>query len=169
MHAIVALAGTLQIDTIANGIESTALMEALTTIEMRFLEGAIFGDPIDGDVVAAELGAGLGTIEPGDNRARRARRTAFCKIQEIHDDDAFEVMLRNRSKTDVLGDVPGRTQLMVDPCVAKLSGATLTRSSGTQKGWSITSRWWTMDRAGCPPPIACRPMPWSQPLRRWPR
>lgn len=139
VRAIVALAGALQMDTIANGIESANLLTALTKCGMRYLEGPIFSEPVDYDTVMQEMAEGSWKIEPGSDRTRRARRrTVFRKIQVIHDDYAYEVTLRNLSKTGALieglAEVPKGTQFVVDLGGGQLAVATVIRSNGDVQG-----------------------------------
>ncbi len=139
VRAIVALAGALQMDTIANGIESAALVTALTDCGVRYLEGPIFSEPVNHDVVEQEMADGSWKILPGIDRTNRARRrTVFRKIQVFHDDCAYEVTLRNLSKTGALieglVDVPRGTQFVVDLGGGQLAVATVTRSNGDVQG-----------------------------------
>lgn len=139
VRAIVALAGALQMDTMAGGIETASLLAALTGGGVRYLEGPIFSEPVDADMVAAEMAGGTWKIEPGAERTRRARRrTVFRKIQVIHDDYAYEVTLRNLSRTGALieglADVPKGTQFVVDLGGGQLAVATVTRSNGEVQG-----------------------------------
>ncbi len=139
VRAIVALAGALQMDTIANGIESAGLLAALSECGVRFLEGPIFSEPVDADMIAGEMAGGAWKIEPSAQRTRRARRrTVFRKIQVIHDDFAYEVTLRNLSRTGALieglADVPKGTQFVVDLGGGQLAVATVIRSSGDVQG-----------------------------------
>lgn len=139
VRAIVALAGALQMDTMAAGIESAGLLEALTGCGVRYLEGPIFSEPVDAEMVVAEMAGGAWKIEPGAERTRRARRrTVFRKIQVIHDDFAYEVTLRNLSKTGALieglADVPKGTQFVVDLGGGQLAVATVIRSNGDVQG-----------------------------------
>lgn len=139
VRAIVALAGALQMETIANGIESPGLLEALTESGVRYLEGPIFSEPVDADMVVREMKGGAWKIELGTDRARRARRrTVFRKIQVIHDDHAYEVTLRNLSKTGALiqglAEVPRGTQFVVDLGGGQLAVATVTRSNDDMQG-----------------------------------
>jgi len=139
VRAIVALAGALQMDTMAGGIESASLLAALTECGVRYLEGPIFSEPADADVVAAEMAGGAWKIDPAATRTRRARRrTVFRKIQVIHDDYAYEVTLRNLSKSGALiqglADVPRGMQFVVDLGGGQLAVATVTRSNGDVQG-----------------------------------
>ncbi len=139
VRAIVALAGALEMDTIANGIESAGLLAALSACGVRYLEGPIFSEPVDHETIAQEMSGGSWKIEPGSERTRRARRrTVFRKIQVIHDDYAYEVTLRNLSKTGALiqglADVPKGTQFVVDLGGGQLAVTTVTRSNGDVQG-----------------------------------
>lgn len=139
VRAIAALAGALQMDTMAGGIESASLMAALTGCGVRYLEGPIFCEPIDADMAIAEMAGGTWKIDPGAERTRRARRrTVFRKIQVIHDDYAYEVTLRNLSRTGALieglADVPKGTQFVVDLGGGQLAVATVIRSNGDVQG-----------------------------------
>lgn len=139
VRAIVALAGALQMDTMAGGIESASLLATLTECGVRYLEGPIFSEPADADVVAAEMAGGAWKIDPSATRTRRARRrTVFRKIQVIYDDYAYEVTLRNLSKSGALiqglADVPRGTQFVVDLGGGQLAVATVTRSNGDVQG-----------------------------------
>ncbi|WP_296716222.1 EAL domain-containing protein [Erythrobacter sp.] len=139
VRAIVALAGALGMDTIANGIESPALLAMLNESGVRYLQGPIFSEPVDQDMVADEIAGGTWKITPDSNRTRRAkRRTVFRKIQVFHDDYAYEVTLRNLSRTGAfiqgLADVPKGTQFVVDLGGGQLAVATVTRSSGDTQG-----------------------------------
>ena len=139
VRAIVALAGALQMDTMAGGIESAGLLAALTASGVRQLQGPIFSEPAEAETVAAEMAGGAWKIDPGAERMRRARRrTVFRKIQVIHDDCAYEVTLRNLSKSGALieglADVPKGTQFVVDLGGGQLAVATVTRSNGDVQG-----------------------------------
>jgi hypothetical protein len=139
VRAIVALAGALQMDTIANGIESPQLLAALSECGVRYLEGPIFSEPMDHEMIAQEMAGGTWKIAPGTDRTRRARRrTVFRKIQVIHEDCAYEVTLRNLSKTGALiqglADVPKNTQFVVDLGGGQLAVATVSRSNGDIQG-----------------------------------
>jgi FOG: EAL domain len=139
VRAIVALAGALEMDTIANGIESVTLLAMLSECGVRYLQGPIFSEPVDQDMIEQEMIGGTWKIEPGSNRSRRAkRRTVFRKIQVIHDNYAYEVTLRNLSRTGALiqglADVPKGTQFVVDLGGGQLAVATVMRSSGDTQG-----------------------------------
>ncbi len=139
IKAIVALAGALEMDTIANGIESSALLSSLEECHVRFVQGPLFAEPMKRDVVETELIGDAWKIEPSGDRTKRARRrTVFRKIQVIHDDHSYEVTLRNLSKTGALiqglADVPKGTQFVVDLGGGQLAVATVIRTNGDTQG-----------------------------------
>ena len=110
IKAIVALAGALEMDTIANGIESTELFERLKACGVKRMEGAIYSEPIALDVVEEELFGGNWKIAPSGDRIKRSkRRTVYRRINVIHDDHSYEVVLRNLSKTGALDPGSGRS------------------------------------------------------------
>ena len=152
VRAIVALAGALQMDTMAGGVEAAGLLTALTESGVRHLQGPIFSEPLDADLLAQELASGSWKIDPGADRTRRARRrTVFRKIQVIHDDYAYEVTLRNLSKSGALiqglADVPKGTQFVVDLGGGQLAVATVTRSNGDVQGLEF-EQWLVEDGSG---------------------
>ncbi|MEL6531333.1 MAG: EAL domain-containing protein, partial [Pseudomonadota bacterium] len=139
IKAIVALAGALEMDTIANGIESNSLLGSLNACNVRFVQGPIFAEPMPREVVETELIGDAWKIAPSGDRMKRARRrTVFRKIQVIHDDHSYEVTLRNLSKTGALieglVDVPKGTQFVVDLGGGQLAVATVIRSNGDTQG-----------------------------------
>jgi diguanylate cyclase (GGDEF)-like protein len=139
IRAIVALGGALEMETIANGIESSQLLKALIDCGVHTVQGPIFADPMGKDVVETELIGDAWKIEPSPNRSKRARRrTVFRKIQVIHDDHSYEVTLRNLSRTGALiqglAEVPKGTQFVVDLGGGQLAVATVIRSNGDTQG-----------------------------------
>lgn len=139
IKAIVALAGALEMDTIANGIESTELFASLKTCGVKRMEGPIYCDPVGLDVVEAELAGENWNITPSGDRVKRSkRRTVYRRINIIHNDHSYEVVLRNLSKTGALiqglDDVPKGTQFVVDLGGGQLAVATVMRSNGDTQG-----------------------------------
>jgi len=139
IRAIIALADALEMDTIANGIETTDLFERLKECGVGRIEGPIFSDPIALDAVEVELEGGTWSIAPsGDRVARARRRTVYRKIQVIHDDHSYEVTLRNLSRTGALieglEDVPKGTQFVIDLGGGQLAVAQVNRSNGDTQG-----------------------------------
>lgn len=139
MRAIVALAGALEMETIAGGVETDALRRALQSAGVQFVQGPIYCEPVDQATLDAALAGGSWQIEPSDERKYRARRrTVFRKIHVIHDDYSYEVTLRNLSRSGALiqglGEVPKGTQFVVDLGGGQLAVATVIRSHGDTQG-----------------------------------
>jgi diguanylate cyclase (GGDEF)-like protein len=139
IKAIVALAGALDMDTIANGIESVALLDALKATGVHYVQGPIFAEPMPREAAETELIGDAWKIIPNSDRTKRARRrTVFRKINVIHDDHSYEVTLRNLSKSGALiqglADVPKGTQFVVDLGGGQLAVATVIRSNGDIQG-----------------------------------
>ncbi|TRD12852.1 EAL domain-containing protein [Erythrobacter insulae] len=139
VRAIVALSGALDMETIANGIESNLLLASLLDCGISYVEGPIFSDPVTHDTVQSELLGEGWTITPSGDRTKRARRrTVFRKIQVIHDDHSYEVTLRNLSRSGALiqglADVPKGTQFVVDLGGGQLAVATVTRAMSDTQG-----------------------------------
>ena len=139
IHAIVALAGALEMETIAGGVESTELFARLKACGVKFMQGSIYAEPVGGEVVEAELMGEAWKIAPSGDRTKRARRrTVFRKIEVIHDDHSYEVTLRNLSRSGALieglAEVPKGTQFVVDLGGGQLAVATVIRSNGDIQG-----------------------------------
>lgn len=139
IRAIVALAGALEMATIANGIESNEILVELQDCGVGYLQGPIYAEPMAREVVETELIGDAWKIDPSSDRTKRARRrTVFRKIQVIHDDHSYEVTLRNLSRTGALieglMDVPKGTQFVVDLGGGQLAVATVIRSNEDTQG-----------------------------------
>lgn len=140
MRAIVALANALSMETIVGGIETSALLAALRETGARFAQGPIYCEPVEHRTVLSDLAKGTDwQIAPTSIRKVRARRrTVFRKIQVIHDDYAYDVTLRNLSRSGALiqglQDVPKGTQFVVDLGGGQLAVATVNRSNGDTQG-----------------------------------
>ncbi len=152
IRAIVALAGALEMDTIANGIETTELFGRLKECGVKRMQGPIYSDPVSRETVETELIGDAWKIVPSGDRTKRARRrTVFRKIQVIHDDHSYEVTLRNLSKTGALiqglSDVPKETQFVVDLGGGQLAVATVIRSNGDTQGLEF-EQWLVDDGSG---------------------
>ncbi len=139
VRAIVALAGALEMETIAGGIETPLLLRGLLGAGVQFVQGPIYSEPVNQAALAEALAGGAWQIEPSLERKYRARRrTVFRKIHVIHDDHSYEVTLRNLSRSGALiqglVDVPKGTQFVVDLGGGQLAVAEVIRSSGDTQG-----------------------------------
>ncbi|NBC88878.1 MAG: EAL domain-containing protein [Alphaproteobacteria bacterium] len=143
LRAIVALADALGMDTLAGGVETMALNDALVECGIGYVQGPIYYDPalretVEGEIMGGDTGGGWRIDPSADRTARARRRTVLRKIHVIHDDHSYEVTLRNLSKTGALiqglMDVPRGTQFVVDLGGGQLAVATVTRTSGDTQG-----------------------------------
>ena len=139
VRAIVALAGALEMATIAGGIETSSLLGALKEAGVGLLQGPIYCEPVDEAALGEAFADGAWQIEPSATRRYRARRrTVFRRIHVIHDDHSYEVTLRNLSRSGALiqglADVPKGTQFVVDLGGGQLAVATVIRSQGDTQG-----------------------------------
>ena len=138
VKAVVALAGAMEMSTIATGIEEFDLAEVLQRSGVKYLQGSIYSDPVLGSDALEEMSSGAWKIEPSQRNKRARRRTVFRKIHVIHDDHSYEVTLRNLSKSGALIegllDVPLDTQFVVDLGGGQLAVATVIRSNNEVQG-----------------------------------
>lgn len=138
VKAVVALAGAMEMSTIATGIEEFDLAEVLQRSGVKCLQGSIYSDPVLGSDALEEMSSGAWKIEPSQRNKRARRRTVFRKIHVIHDDHSYEVTLRNLSKSGALIegllDVPLDTQFVVDLGGGQLAVATVIRSNNEVQG-----------------------------------
>ena len=139
VKAVVALAKALDMSTIASEIETIPQQQALASVGVSLLQGAVYADAVSGEEVHEQLATGGWMIEPSAGRGSRAkRRTLLRKIHVIHDDHSYEVTLRNLSKTGALlqglENVPLDTQFVVDLGGGQLAVATVIRSNRDTQG-----------------------------------
>jgi len=138
VRAVVALAGAMDMSTIATGIDTVDLAEMLQNSGVKYLQGSIYSDPVTGSDALDEMSSGAWKIEPHQRNKRARRRTVFRKIHVIHDDHSYEVTLRNLSKSGALIegllDVPIDTQFVVDLGGGQLAVATVIRSNNEIQG-----------------------------------
>lgn len=137
--AIVSLAEALEMETVAEGIETKDELELVKHRQATHLQGRIFSLSVSQSDLLERLEAGDFTYEPlGPEKYRSERRTEFRRIGLIHDDHRYHVVLRNLSKTGALIDgllhVPLGTQVVLDLGSGQLAVATVKRSEGYSQG-----------------------------------
>jgi hypothetical protein len=137
--AIVSLAGALDMETIAEGVEAMDELELVRARGAALIQGFIFSRAVPHEVVMARLASGDFTYEPvGPDRHRAARRTLFRRIGVIHEDHRYDAVLRNLSRTGALIegllDVPVGTELVLDLGGGQLAVATVRRSQDATQG-----------------------------------
>lgn len=137
--AIVSLAGALDMETVAEGVEAMNELEQVRARGATLIQGFIFSRPVPQDVVMERLASGDFIYEPvGPDKPRAERRTVFLRIGVIHEDHRYDAILRNVSRTGALIegllDVPVGTELVLDLGGGQLAVATVRRSQDASQG-----------------------------------
>ena len=149
ISAIVALADALDMDTIAEGVESLDQLDMVRELKIGQVQGYIFSKPVPIAELAQHMPQAGGenddgpaedwVLEPdGPAHQRHDRRAMFRNIGVIHDDHYYPVTLRNLSLTGALIegllDVPVGTRFMVDFGEGQFELATVVRSRESHQG-----------------------------------
>lgn len=139
INAVVGLASALNMETVAEGIESKDELEVVCQQGVSSLQGRIFSDTISNSDLATRLESGNLVYEPrGPEKYRTERRTEFRRIGLVHEDFRYNVILRNLSKTGALVDgllnVPNGTDAVLDLGGGQLVVATVRRVDGSALG-----------------------------------
>ena len=139
VRAVVALAGAMGMETVANGVHAMDLMAELKKIGVSHVQGYVFSEAISHEAVLEDIASGDWTLEPTDQGSQRAsRRTVFRKIGLIHEDHYYDVTLRNLSRSGAmiqgLEDVPVGTQFVLDFGQGQLAVCTVRRTMDDTQG-----------------------------------
>lgn len=137
--AVVSLSRALGMETVAEGVETKDELDVVCEQGATHIQGRLFSLALTGDEVRGRLERGeLKFVPRGPEKYRPERRTEFRKIGLIHDDDRYDVVLRNLSKTGAkiegLLDVPVGTEMVLDLGGGQLAVATVRRSDGILQG-----------------------------------
>lgn len=133
ISAIVSLADALEMETVAEGVETKDELSLVKKRKATHLQGAIFSFAIPQAEVLEKLANEDLVFEPkGPEKYRSVRRTEFRRIGLIHGNHRYNVVLRNLSKTGAmiegLLDVPEGTEVVLDLGDGQLAVATVVRS-----------------------------------------
>ena len=139
MSAIVGLAVALNMETVAEGVETQDELDLVKNRGATSIQGYIFSRAIAHEEVLDRLERGELEYEPrGPAKYRAERKTVFRRIGLIHEDHRYRVVLRNISKTGAmiegLLDVPLGTQVVLDLGGGQLAVATVRRSFAHSQG-----------------------------------
>lgn len=139
VRAVVALAGAMGMETVANGVHAMKLMAELKQIGVSNVQGFVFSEAVSQKKVLEEIAQGEWVLEPTDQGNQRAsRRTVFRKIGLIHEDHYYDVTLRNMSRSGAmiqgLEDVPVGTQFVLDFGQGQLAVCTVRRTMDDTQG-----------------------------------
>ncbi|QPD00216.1 putative bifunctional diguanylate cyclase/phosphodiesterase [Qipengyuania soli] len=139
MSAIVSLAESLGMETVAEGVETKDELNLVTERGASHVQGFIFSQAIPHEELLERLEKGELRYEPrGPERFRADRKSVYRKISLFHDDHKYNVTLRNLSKTGAmiegLLNVPLDTKVVLNLGGGQLAVATVRRSDSHMQG-----------------------------------
>jgi EAL domain-containing protein (putative c-di-GMP-specific phosphodiesterase class I) len=139
ISAIVALANALDMDVTAEGIESLDQLELIRGLNVTYVQGYIYSQPIANDKLLEKYESGEWFIEPSGPAVHRGDRLSmFRKVGIVHDNHYYRVIMRNLSLTGALIegilDVPVGTRFVLDLGDGQLAVATVVRAKRHQQG-----------------------------------
>ena len=137
--AIVSLAGALDMETTAEGVEAMDELALIRKLAATNVQGFIYSRAVPQAGVLEKLNSDDLTYKPhGPARHRAERRTLFRQIGVIHEDFRYDAVLRNLSRSGAmiegLLDVPVGTDLVLDLGEGQLVVATVRRSHQATQG-----------------------------------
>jgi diguanylate cyclase (GGDEF)-like protein/PAS domain S-box-containing protein len=143
--AIVALAEALDMETTAEGIESMDQLELIQSLNVSHIQGYCYSKPVNHQHLCEKFQNGDWEIEPsGPPRQRGDRLSMFKKVNVIHDNHSYAVVIRNLSVTGALIegllDVPLGTKFVLDFGEGQLVVSIVRRSMGHQQGLEFDER-----------------------------
>ena len=137
--AVVSLASALEMETVAEGVESLDELTLVTELGANQIQGFIFSRAIPQAEVLERFENGelkFDAVGPAKHRADR--KTVFRKIGVIHEDHRYNAVLRNLSVTGAMVEgilgIPKGTKLVVDLGEGQLAVATVRRSKDASQG-----------------------------------
>lgn len=139
MSAIVNLAQALEMQTVAEGVESKDELELVIERGASHIQGYIFSAALSQkDMLERSANGPLKFEARGPARYRADRRSVFRRIGVVHEDCRYHAVMRNLSKTGALieglAEVPLGTKFVLDLGGGQLVIATVQRSVGTAQG-----------------------------------
>ena len=137
--AIVALADAVEMDTTAEGIESTDQLELIRELGVSMVQGHIYSEALPNKDFVKHVADGNWIIQPaGPSHQREDRFAMYRTIGAVHEDHYYPVVLRNLSRTGALIEgllgVPEGTQFVLDFGEGQLAVATVKRSLPESQG-----------------------------------
>lgn len=137
--AIVALAGALDMETTAEGVETFEILDIVKKLKVSHVQGYIFSKAISNETLIGCLEDPDWEIQPsGPAFNREERVTMYRKIGAIHEDHYYQVVLRNLSISGALIEglecVPVGTDFVLDFGEGQLVVAKVRRSSPHSQG-----------------------------------
>jgi diguanylate cyclase (GGDEF)-like protein/PAS domain S-box-containing protein len=143
--AIVALADALDMETTAEGIESLDQLALVRSLNVSHIQGYVYSKPVSTEVLLEKCEGSDWQIEPsGPPKQRGDRQSMFKKVNAIHDNHSYAVMVKNMSVSGALIegilDVPVGTRFVIDFGEGQLAIATVRRSMDHQQGIEFDER-----------------------------
>jgi predicted signal transduction protein with EAL and GGDEF domain len=137
--AIVSLAGSLKMETVAEGVEALDELALIASLGASHIQGYIFSKALTHEQLVTRLAEGGLKFDPsGPARHRADRKTMYRRVGLIHEDHRYEVVMRNLSRTGAsvegLLDVPLGTELVLDLGGGQLVVCRVKRSEGYSQG-----------------------------------
>lgn len=134
ISAIVSLAEALEMETVAEGVETEDELALVKSRGVDLVQGYIFSRPVTHDDLLDRLDKGELQYEPrGPAKYRSERKTVFRRIGLIHGDHRYKVVLRNISKTGAMIEglvgVPNGTEVVLDLGGGQLAVAKVRRTN----------------------------------------
>ena len=131
--AIVALAGALEMETTAEGIETLDQLDFIRNLGVSHVQGYVYSKPIADEALIEQLSDGTWSIAPeGPAMHRSDRKSMFRKAGAILGFFYHPILLRNVSDTGAfvggLIEVPVGTQIIVDFGQGNMTVATVRRA-----------------------------------------
>jgi diguanylate cyclase (GGDEF)-like protein/PAS domain S-box-containing protein len=139
MSAIVSLANSLNMETVAEGVETKDELNLVAERGASHVQGYIFSPAITHEELLERLESGELQYEPrGPEKYRAERRAVYRRISVIHEDHSYNVILRNLSKTGAMIEgmleVPVGTPMVLNLGGGQLAVASVRRSEGYMQG-----------------------------------
>ncbi len=139
ISAIVALAKAVNMETTAEGIETLDQLELIRKLEVSHVQGYVYSKPVTNEDLLAHIEAGDWVITPsGPSKQRNDRQSTYRKVNAIHENHCYAVVMRNISSSGALieglVDVPIGTQFVIDFGDGQLAISTVRRSKQAQQG-----------------------------------
>ncbi len=145
ISAIVALASALDMETTAEGIETLDQLALIQSLNVSHVQGFVYSRAVKDEELHARIDAGDWIIVPsGPAKQRNERLSMYRKVDAIHENHRYSVVMRNLSVSGALIegllDVPKGTKFVIDFGEGQLAVATVRRSRNHQQGVEFEER-----------------------------
>ncbi len=139
ISAIVTLGKALDMDVTAEGIESLDQLEMIRGLNVTYVQGYVYSQPISNDKLLEKYDSGEWVIEPSGPAFHRSDRVSmFRKVGIVHDNHYYRVVMRNLSLSGALIEgilnVPTGTKFVLDLGDGQLVVAIVVRSKSASQG-----------------------------------